>query len=89
MPLLVRVQRLLSVVQGAAQLAPGDLIIKYIKAVYSGGAREALLQAYALRQLVVILDGADDGAALQKGCAALARLRLGVFLPNTQNLYYK
>lgn len=61
-----------------ARLASGELLIEYIKAVYEGGAREVLLQAYALRQLVVILDGADEATSLR---GLIEQLVLGALAP--------
>ena len=73
LPLLVPVQRMLAVLKRAkVDVAgrPHTLLVEFIKqryaeAPYTPATRDALLQAYDLRQLVVILDGADEAAALR------------------------
>ena len=46
---------------------PHTLLVEFIKQRYAEApaTRDSLLQAYDLRQLVVILDGADEAAALR------------------------
>ena len=63
-PLLIPVQRMLSVIDATEQ--SDTLLVKYITSRFSGDGREALLQAHELRSLVVILDGADEAADLRK-----------------------
>lgn len=70
LPLLVPVQRMLAVLKRAkVDVAgrPHTLLVEFIKQRYAEApaTRDALLQAYDLRQLVVILDGADEAAALR------------------------
>ena len=50
----------------------------YIRAAFAedGAVRDALLQAYALNSLVVILDGADEAAALRTPLETLVLRRL-------------
>jgi len=72
LPLLVRVQHMLAVLSragvdvAAAQGKDGPSLLEhYIKAAFKDLVRDALLQAHDLRSLVVILDGADEAAALR------------------------
>ena len=77
LPLLVPVQRMLAVLK-RAQIdvagRPQTLLVEFIKEQYAEAppTRDALLQAYDLRQLVVILDGADEAAALRVRAASHA-----------------
>lgn len=63
-PLLVPVQRMLSVIDATKQI--DTLLARYITSSFDGDEREALLQAHAFRSLIVILDGADEAADLRK-----------------------
>jgi len=71
LPLLVRVQRMLAVLTRAgiriqSGNKKGSLLEEYIKRAFDDGAvRDALLQAYALKSLVVIIDGADEAAGMR------------------------
>ena len=86
LPLLVRVQRMLAVLKGAGvdvaswNHADGrpSLLEEYIRVAFAedGAVRDALLQAYALNSLVVILDGADEAAALRTPLETLVLQRL-------------
>ena len=85
LPLLVRVQRMLAVLKSAGvDVTTWDdtsggpsLLEEYIKAAFEDGAvRDALLQAYALRSLVVIIDGADEAAAMRTPVETLVLRRL-------------
>lgn len=75
-PLFVSVQRLAAHMNSRAGWGGDDLLGAYIEAESEGEARRVLLQAYAMRALVVCIDGVDEAAGLKNEVEDLVLERL-------------
>ena len=64
-PLLVRVQRLARYAKASERAGFDNLLLAYIDKEFKDTEKSVVLQAYALRSLVVVLDGIDEAAALK------------------------